>query len=300
MKCVPIRPLVVAPQIAKPAAKAQNVRTLAARLRTCRARIAALGESSESGDLATAAGSSAPKGRTPTSAGEFRSQRSTSGTTASAPAAMSKEAPRQPGFWASAAINGRNTNCPAALPAVRMPMTRPRLLANQVLAMVAANTRAMEPVPRPISSPQVSRICQDWFTKTVNADPSPMRHRASEVTFLMPKRSMRAAANGAVKPNKTRLMLTAKERIVVDQPNSSCNGTMSTPGAARKPAAPTSARKATAATIQAGWRRRFLPAGVPVFSGGAPVTSGAVMRGSPFQGKLCRVQWRVGVDGRCV
>lgn len=38
-------PLVVAPQMAKPAANAQNVRTLLARLRTCNARTAAFAES---------------------------------------------------------------------------------------------------------------------------------------------------------------------------------------------------------------------------------------------------------------
>ena len=38
-----------------------------------------------------------------------------------------------------------------------------------------------------------------------------------------------------------------------DQPNSSCSGVISTPGVARKPAAPTIATNATAATHQAGW-----------------------------------------------
>ena len=53
-------------------------------------------------------------------------------------------------------------------------------------------------------------------------------------------------------------MLTeiAAEIVVTDQPNSSCSGSMSTPGTARKPAAPTSARKVTAATHHAGWIRR--------------------------------------------
>ena len=86
----------------------------------------------------------------------------------------------------------------------------------------------------------------------------------------MPKRSISAAANGAVRPNSTRLMLTAAESTVVDQPNSFCSGTISTPGAARNPAAPTSARKATAATIQAGWSRRL--------GAGRRVVSGALMR----------------------
>ena len=150
-------------------------------------------------------------------------------------------------------MNGRKTSCPAALPAVRIPMTRPRLFANQVLAMVAAKTSAMDPVPSPMSSPQVSRICQDCVTSTVSALPAAISTSATAVTARMPKRSIRAAAKGAVRPKSTRLMLTAAESTVVDQPNSFCSGTISTPGAARKPAAPTRARKATAATIQAGW-----------------------------------------------
>src|SRR5215217_377590 len=52
------------------------------------------------------------------------------------------------------------------------------------------------------------------------------------------------------------LTATAAEMVVTDQPNSSRRGSMSTPGTARKAAAPTSARKVTAATHQAGWIRR--------------------------------------------
>ena len=50
-------------------------------------------------------------------------------------------------------------------------------------------------------------------------------------------------------------MLTASDMMLVDQPNSSCSGTNSAPGAARKPAAPTSATNAVTATNQAGWMR---------------------------------------------
>src|SRR3954452_25000731 len=49
---------------------------------------------------------------------------------------------------------------------------------------------------------------------------------------------------------------TAAEIVDTDQPNSACSGSMSTPGTARNAAAPTSARKVTAATHQAGWIRR--------------------------------------------
>src|SRR5690348_17335566 len=68
----------------------------------------------------------------------------------------------------------------------------------------------------------------------------------------MPNFSMSAAANGAVNPKRMRFVDTAAEMVAVDQPNSSCNGWIRTPGVARKPAAPTSATSATAATDQAG------------------------------------------------
>ncbi|MFC7583065.1 hypothetical protein ACFQYP_04110 [Nonomuraea antimicrobica] len=49
---------------------------------------------------------------------------------------------------------------------------------------------------------------------------------------------------------------TASEIVPVDQPNSSCNGVISTPGVARKPAEPRMATNATAATNQARCSRR--------------------------------------------
>jgi hypothetical protein len=48
---------------------------------------------------------------------------------------------------------------------------------------------------------------------------------------------------------------TASEMVEIDHPNSWCSGSISTPGTARKPAAPTRARKVTAATHHAGWIR---------------------------------------------
>ena len=71
----------------------------------------------------------------------------------------------------------------------------------------------------------------------------------------MPNRFIRAAANGAVRPNSSRLTDTASEMVPRDQPNSSCSGVISAPGAARKPAAPISATNETAATSQAGCTR---------------------------------------------
>ncbi len=61
-------------------------------------------------------------------------------------------------------------------------MTSPRRLMNHRLATVAANTRAIDPVPRPISRPQVSSSCHDAVMNTVSPLPSAMRTRAAEVT----------------------------------------------------------------------------------------------------------------------
>ena len=55
-------------------------------------------------------------------------------------------------------------SCPGAPPAVRMPMTRPRLFTNHAFASVAANTSAID------------------------------------VTTRIPNRAMSAAANGAMRP----------------------------------------------------------------------------------------------------
>src|SRR4051794_26909067 len=63
------------------------------------------------------------------------------------------------------------------------------------------------------------------------------------------------------------LTATAPEIVATDQPNSACSGSMSTPGTARNAAAPTSARKVTAATHHAGCTRRVdvaRPAGAVV------------------------------------
>ena len=80
--------------------------------------------------------------------------------------------------------------------------------------------------------------------------------RAAVTTARIPNRSMSAAANGEVRPYRAMFTENAVEIVVTDQPNSSRSGSMNTPGTDRKPAAPTSARKVTAATHHAGWIRR--------------------------------------------
>ncbi|CAM5478862.1 hypothetical protein SGLAM104S_07343 [Streptomyces glaucescens] len=184
-----------APQIAKVPASSQNGPVRAAWRRTVSARRAAPGTG---GGLGT--NSVAPYGLSPTSAGWSRSSSQTKGTTARAARATVTAAGRQ--SWVSTIqdSSGRKTSCPEADAAVRMPVTRPRRSVNQRLVTVAAKASAMEPLPRPTSTPQQSMSCQAAVIHTVSPEPSAITISATATTRRMPKRSIRAAANGAVRP----------------------------------------------------------------------------------------------------
>lgn len=84
--------------------------------------------------------------------------------------------------------------------AVSTPVTRPRWRTNQRSTTVAANTSAIDPVPSPTSTPQKSSSCQLAVISTVSPLPAAISSRATATTRRMPKRSMSAAAKGAVRP----------------------------------------------------------------------------------------------------
>jgi hypothetical protein len=251
MKCGCTRPFVEAPQIMNPAASSQNgrVRTASTSPRSAaRAGLPPAGSTSSS--------TVPPYGATPRSRGRSRSSQATNGATASAAAAVPRAAGRQPHLSSTTATTGRNTSCPVAPAAVSTPDTSPRRTTNQRPVTVATSDIAIDPVPRPTSTPQHRISCQLAVMNTVSPLPTATTSSAETTTRRMPNRSIRAAANGAVSPYSARLIATAAEIVDSDQPNSSCSGSMSTPGTARKAAAPMSARKVTAATHQAGWMRR--------------------------------------------
>ena len=72
----------------------------------------------------------------------------------------------------------------------------------------------------------------------------------TSITRRSPKRSITAAANGAMDPYISRLRATADEIVARDQWNSSSRGTISTLGAERTPAPTSSTTNATPTTIQ--------------------------------------------------
>ena len=87
------------------------------------------------------------------SAGELRKKTTTTGITASAEQPIVMPTVRHPWWSASRVSNGKKTNWPLAVAAVRAPVTRPRRFTNQREATVEANTVAIEPEPVPTTTP---------------------------------------------------------------------------------------------------------------------------------------------------
>ena len=87
-----------------------------------------------------------------------------------------------------------------ALPAEKIPVTRPRCRTNQRLATIAPNTRAIAPVPTPTGTPQRNHSCHASVITMVRPAPSETITSAAATTRRTPNRSISAAANGAVSP----------------------------------------------------------------------------------------------------
>ncbi len=121
--------------------------------------------------------------------------------------------------------------------------------------MVATNPIEIDPVPIPTSTPHSSTSCQLAVIAMLHADPVAISSSDTVSTGRTPKRSMSAAANGAVSPYNIMLTDIASPTVPCDQPNSWCSGFIITPGMDRNPAAPRIATKLTAATTQAQWMR---------------------------------------------
>ena len=160
-----------------------------------------------------------------------------------------------------------------AFAAEKTPVTRPRWVWNHRFATIAPSTRAIAPVPMPMQTPHSSQSCHGCVIRVVSPLATPTTTRAAATVRRTPKRSMKAAANGAVSPYSTRLRLTAPEVTARDQPNSDSIGSSSTPVELRNAAAATSAPSVTPATTQAKCRR--VRGGSPTNVPGSDVTATA-------------------------
>ena len=122
----------------KVANKIQNTRVFAAS-RSAPSAAAMIGALS-GGGAGSGCVPSSPNGRSPTSPGRSRITNSTARAATASMTQISASAIRQPIRSVMPASSGRNTNCPVATLAVRMPTTRPRRAANQRAATVAPST----------------------------------------------------------------------------------------------------------------------------------------------------------------
>ena len=114
-----------------------------------------------------------PNGRRPTSPGRSRINSSTTEAATPSITHISASAIRQPIRSVILASSGRNTNCPVATLAVRMPTTRPRRAVNQRAATVAPSTSAVMPVPIPTTTPHSSISCQTFVMASEAPAPRP-------------------------------------------------------------------------------------------------------------------------------
>ena len=106
------------------------------------------------------------------------------------------------------------------------------------------------PLPPPTTKPQSTMSCHGAVMIVVKAKPLAMMTSASSTLARTPMRSISAAPNGPVTPYINRLIETASEMVARLQPKSFSIGTISTPGAARNPAATSSTKKVRPATTQ--------------------------------------------------
>ncbi len=106
----------------------------------------------------------------------------------------------QPKSSVSLASSGKKTSWQVAVLAVSMPTTRPRRWWNQRAATVAPSTSATIPVPRPIRTPHSATSCRICVMASEARTPEVTMAIAATTTARTPKRLMRAAAKGAIRP----------------------------------------------------------------------------------------------------
>jgi hypothetical protein len=201
--------------------------------------------------LAVCTASASPYGRRPSRSGRSRINTAIGSSTTTDATSSSTMALRQPKLSVRPISAGRKINCPIELAAANRPMITPRRARNQRCATVAPSTLPTAPVPRPVTMPQNRNSCQIWVMKTSGARPSAIRPSPASMTRRGPNRSTSPPPSGPPRPKARMLTATASEIAAGPQPNSASSGLISTPGAARTPAAVSSVRTVTATTTQA-------------------------------------------------
>ncbi|MNT56831.1 hypothetical protein D3C72_1941650 [compost metagenome] len=98
------------------------------------------------------------------------------------------------------------------------------------MATTALSTSAVMPEPSPSRMPHKATRCQNCVMRVASSMPAAIRPRATQMTLRKPKRSIRMAANGPIKPNSTKRTARAEEICSASQPNSRLRGCINAPG----------------------------------------------------------------------
>src|SRR5476649_2269282 len=188
--------------------------------------------------------------------GRLRMNSSTSTATSVQPMKMGSTAMRQPKWPISQALTGRKISWPVAELAVSRPTTRPRCVSNQRLETTALSTSAVMPEPTPSITPHSTTNCQNCVIRVASARPPATSDSAVTTTLRSPKRSIRMAENGPIRPNSTKRTASADEICSVSQPNSLLKGCIMAPGRPSAADEVSAVRKVMATMTQEKWMPR--------------------------------------------
>src|SRR5215813_557090 len=97
---------------------------------------------------------------------------------------------------------GRKIKVPVDVEAASKPITRPRLVTNQRLTIVADKTLATQPEPMPDTTPQDRINCHGAVIERLTMADRLITASAAITTLRTPKRCIAAAAKGPVSPNR--------------------------------------------------------------------------------------------------
>jgi hypothetical protein len=144
----------------------------------------------------------------------------------------------------------RKINWPVALPALRMPSTRPRRAVNQRVEIVVAMTSAVIPGATPSATPRPIQSCHLEVIVIASMSPAMSKTTDHVSTLRGPLRRINPPANGATRPNSIMRKPSGPESSPIDQPRSWEIGVSRTPGMDIAPAAHTLKKNVSATMSQ--------------------------------------------------
>ena len=252
MRCVPMRPLVDAPQMKKVAVSSQKSRERTPSPRAARAPAGP--RPGSAGHRGLDAG--AAEGRQADICGALAKKQDTIGIAQQRGAGHDERCGPPSMALDDRARSGRKTNWPVAVDCREQPIASPRRAANQRFTTVAPEHQRHHPAARPDEhAPDHHQLPRG---RDLRGEGHASRQQR-ECTEGRPPNAQplhQSAGERTHQPVQEMLTEIATEMVERVQPNSCSSGTMRTLGVARMPAPASRTRKVAARTSQAEWGRR--------------------------------------------